>query len=87
MAEPQTTETPAAENPASKTPATESSVPAPAPAPDALEAEADDWAGESAFGEEDTLGSTASIGSSILKYHEENGRTYHAYKGNDFDQI
>ncbi|CZR65016.1 related to methyltransferase [Phialocephala subalpina] len=34
---------------------------------------------DSAFGDNDQ-GSTASIGSSILKYRQENGRTYHAYK-------
>ncbi|KAL3419538.1 methyltransferase domain-containing protein [Phlyctema vagabunda] len=45
-----------------------------------LEAEADDYSDrDSAFA---SLGasSTTSIGSSILKYREENGRTYHAYK-------
>jgi hypothetical protein len=45
-----------------------------------LEAEADDWEGDSAVGEEDIATSTVSIGSSIMKYREENGRTYHAYK-------
>jgi hypothetical protein len=66
-----------AESHATETPATESSVTAPAPA---LEAEADDWAGDSAFEEENDIDSTTSIGSSILKYRQENGRTYHAYK-------
>jgi hypothetical protein len=71
-----------AETHATETPAAESSVTAPAAATPAvaLEAEADDWAGDSAVGEEDQIGSTASIGSSILKYRQENGRTYHAYK-------
>lgn len=45
----------------------------------AIEAEADDYAYDSGFGE-DFNSSTASIGSSIMKYREENGRTYHAYK-------
>jgi len=36
---------------------------------------------DSALGEDDEdLSSTASIGSSILRYRQENGRTYHAYK-------
>jgi hypothetical protein len=70
-----------AESHATETPAAESSATAPAPTPAlALEAEADDWAGDSAVGEEDQVGSTTSIGSSILKYRQENGRTYHAYK-------
>lgn len=50
------------------------------PAPfDGLEAETDSWDDDSAVGEDYAL-STTSIGSSILKYREENGRTYHAYK-------
>jgi hypothetical protein len=60
--------------------ATELSVTASAPAPGGLEPEDDDWAGDSAFGEENIVSSTASISSSILRYREENGRTYHAYK-------
>ncbi len=44
-----------------------------------LEAEADDWEADSAVGES-IASSTTSIGSSILRYGEENGRTYHAYK-------
>lgn len=45
-----------------------------------IEAEADDYVdGDSTLGSE--LGSsTASIGSSILNYRTENGRTYHSYK-------
>ncbi len=35
---------------------------------------------DSILGEEDDRNSTASISSSIMKYREENGRTYHAYK-------
>ncbi|KAL2061573.1 hypothetical protein VTL71DRAFT_6950 [Oculimacula yallundae] len=36
---------------------------------------------DSAFGEDEgDLSSTTSIGSSILQYRQENGRTYHAYK-------
>ena len=35
---------------------------------------------DSSYGEDDAVSSTASIASSILKYREENGRTYHAYK-------
>ena len=45
----------------------------------ALEAEFDDWESDSAVGQSITS-STTSISSSILKYREENGRTYHAYK-------
>jgi hypothetical protein len=45
-----------------------------------LEPEADDWDGDSAVGVEDLASSTVSIGSSILRYRKENGRTYHAYK-------
>ncbi|KAH6672371.1 S-adenosyl-L-methionine-dependent methyltransferase [Halenospora varia] len=56
-----------------------STVPAIAPAT-ALEAEADDHHDtDSALGDS-IASSTTSIGSSILKYREENGRTYHAYK-------
>lgn len=45
-----------------------------------LEPEADDWNdAESALGES-LASSTTSMNSSILKYREENGRTYHAYK-------
>lgn len=42
--------------------------------------EADEQENDSAIGEEDDHFSTTSISSSILKYREENGRTYHAYK-------
>lgn len=48
-------------------------------APAGIEAEDDDYAYDSGFGE-DLGSSTTSIGSSIMKYREENGRTYHAYK-------
>jgi len=45
------------------------------------EIEADDWGTDSAYGDDDDdAESTASITSSILRYREENGRTYHAYK-------
>ncbi|KAE9367287.1 S-adenosyl-L-methionine-dependent methyltransferase [Stipitochalara longipes BDJ] len=44
-----------------------------------LEASDDINDNDSAIAPED-IDSTASIGSSILKYREENGRTYHAYK-------
>jgi hypothetical protein len=54
-----------------------------------LEPESDDWEAESALGES-IASSTTSINSSILKYREENGRTYHAYKvhllANNFQQ-
>lgn len=62
--------------------ANENAVTAPAApaAPGGLEAEADDWAGDSSFGDDDTASSTMSISSSIMRYREENGRTYHAYK-------
>lgn len=51
-----------------------------APDPNAMgiEAEEDDYNHDSGF--EDLGSSTTSIGSSIMKYREENGRTYHAYK-------
>jgi hypothetical protein len=46
-----------------------------------LEPEADDWDNDSAFDDEgDLASSTTSLTSTILKYREENGRTYHAYK-------
>jgi hypothetical protein len=45
-----------------------------------LEAEADEYENDSALGGESIASSTASINSSIMKYREENGRTYHAYK-------
>jgi len=53
----------------------------PVPAHLGLEAEADDYDndGDSAMGTA-ILSSTTSINSSIMKYREENGRTYHAYK-------
>jgi len=55
--------------------------PTPDPAaPNPLEAEADDWDGDSALGEGDLASSTASINSSILEYRREHGRTYHGYK-------
>lgn len=45
----------------------------------AIQAEADDYDGyDSGFGE--VASSTTSISSSIMRYREENGRTYHAYK-------
>jgi hypothetical protein len=47
-----------------------------------LEAEPDDYENDSALGGESIASSTTSINSSILKYREENGRTYHAYKVN-----
>ncbi|KAG4430735.1 hypothetical protein IFR05_013776 [Cadophora sp. M221] len=51
--------------------------------PPALEAEDDDY--DSAYDGESTAGSsTTSIGSSILKFREENGRTYHAYKDGSY---
>ncbi|CAG8957255.1 hypothetical protein HYFRA_00010677 [Hymenoscyphus fraxineus] len=52
-----------------------------AAAPEVVDDNNDD--GDSAFGEDDQgdWGSTtSSIGSSILRYRQENGRTYHAYK-------
>jgi hypothetical protein len=75
MAEPR-----AAEPVATEPVATAPIATAAAPAPGGLEAEPDDWDGDSAVGEENIAGSTASISSSILRYREENGRTYHAYK-------
>jgi SAM-dependent methyltransferase len=50
-----------------------------------LEPEDPDYESDSAFGEDDNAEiSTASISSSILKYREENGRTYHAYKDGQY---
>jgi hypothetical protein len=50
------------------------------PAPVAIhEAEPDDYEYDSGVGGS-IVSSTTSISSSILKYREENGRTYHAYK-------
>jgi hypothetical protein len=47
----------------------------------ALESEADGWDNDSAIDNEgDFANSTASLTDTILKYREENGRTYHAYK-------
>jgi hypothetical protein len=51
-------------------------------APGPLEAEADDWDGDSAIAAGEVASSKASICSSILKYRVENGRTYHGYKVN-----
>ncbi len=51
------------------------------PHPAALEAEGDDYGdNDSAVGVESLVSSTTSIGSSILKYRKEHGRTYNAYK-------
>ena len=61
MAEPR-----AAESPATEPVGTEAVPTAAAAAPGGLEAEPDDWEGDSAAGEENIAGSTASIGSSIL---------------------
>jgi SAM-dependent methyltransferase len=46
--------------------------------------EADDHENDSAIGEEDDHYSTVSLSSSVLKYREENGRTYHAYKDGQY---
>jgi hypothetical protein len=53
--------------------------PAPIITPAGVEAENDDYAADSVFGD-DMPSSTASVASSIFKYRQENGRTYHAYK-------
>jgi SAM-dependent methyltransferase len=45
-----------------------------------LEPEDHEHDNDSALGDDNPADSTTSIGSSILKYREENGRTYHAYK-------
>jgi hypothetical protein len=45
-----------------------------------IEAEADSYDADSAYDVDSVTSSTTSIGSSVLKYREENGRTYHAYK-------
>ncbi len=62
-------------DPAPGEPAAASSVIEADPAPEVNVAQDD---ADSYFGE--NLSSTASLSSSILKYREENGRTYHAYK-------
>ena len=47
----------------------------------ALVPEDDDaYENDSALGEEDLASATTSLSSSILKFREENGRTYHSYK-------
>lgn len=52
-------------------------------APQGIEAEADDYDGtDSALGD-DTASSTASLSSTIYKHRYENGRTYHAFKGDE----
>ncbi|CZR67449.1 related to methyltransferase [Phialocephala subalpina] len=48
--------------------------------PHNVEPDDHDIENDSALGDEDDHLSTVSISSSILKYREENGRTYHAYK-------
>jgi SAM-dependent methyltransferase len=49
----------------------------------ALEAEADDYdETDSALGD-DTASSTTSLSSTIYKHRHENGRTYHAFKGDE----
>lgn len=53
--------------------------PQPQPQAAALEAEADDWDHDSALNAS-LASSTTSLSESILKFREENGRTYHAYK-------
>ena len=51
------------------------------PLTDTIEPEADTYDTDSALGEDElATSSTTSISSSILKFREENGRTYHAYK-------
>ena len=55
------------------------------PASNALEADADGGNDDdSAFGDDNAGSSTTSIGSSILRYRQENGRTYHAYKDGQY---
>ncbi|TDZ35512.1 putative methyltransferase tdiE [Colletotrichum spinosum] len=53
----------------------------PAPAPDADDTDTSD--SDSSLGA-DVQSSTASLRSSILRYREENGRTYHAYKDGSY---
>jgi SAM-dependent methyltransferase len=48
------------------------------------EAEADDYEADSGVDGNSLASSTTSIASSILKYREENGRTYHAYKDGSY---
>jgi hypothetical protein len=45
-----------------------------------LEAEPDEYEDDSGIDDASLASSTTSIGSSVMKYREENGRTYHAYK-------
>ncbi len=52
---------------------------APVITPAGVDAENDEYAADSVFGD-DVASSTASVASSIFKYRQENGRTYHAYK-------
>lgn len=59
-------------------PITEASPRSSAGVPEGIEAEDDNY--DSAYETDAAGSSTTSIGSSVLKYREENGRTYHAYK-------
>lgn len=67
-------------NPPIESPTRASASPrSPIEAQAAIEAEEDDY-NDSAYDGDTLASSTTSIGSSVLKYREENGRTYHAYK-------
>ncbi|KUJ23806.1 S-adenosyl-L-methionine-dependent methyltransferase [Mollisia scopiformis] len=78
--------TAAVESPRSSHPASSPRSPteAVATAGTAIEAEEDDYANDSAYEGDSIASSTTSIGSSVLKYREENGRTYHAYKDGSY---
>ncbi|RDW79374.1 S-adenosyl-L-methionine-dependent methyltransferase-20 [Coleophoma cylindrospora] len=57
----------------------------PGPAsPGPVEAEADNWDDDSAVGGVSLASSKTSITSSILRYREENGRTYHGFKDGQY---
>ncbi len=75
MAEPVSTPSPVG---IATSPATETSPRSSDGAPEGIEAEDDDY--DSTYETDAGGSSTTSIGSSVLKYREENGRTYHAYK-------
>lgn len=62
-----------------------SDSPAPAPAPDApvvhpAAVEAEEFDNDSSLDTDSIASSTTSLSSSVLKFREENGRTFHAYK-------
>lgn len=58
--------------------------PVEAEVPTGIEAEEDDYGNDSGLDDATLASSTTSISSSVLKYREENGRRYHAYKDGQY---